>query len=411
MPDPAGPGTPRRLLHSGILPIAAGFVLLLGLLVAQNLGALHALERVEAEYVNQAQVNLRKLGLLNELLRTAQQRHVLIHNIVLTADPFAREELIAQHVQLALDNNAARTQLDSAPLDATEQGLMQRLKAQSSAAYWTQDRIINALRSGTPQAEAANLLDDALRDNISAVYRSLVVFREYTLQQADASAERMRDFMATTRREALLFGLAALLTGLLAAGWTVWRLRRQQSSLHWHATHDPLTGLENRALFEALLAQAVEDAARRQVNHGLLLLDLDRFKPVNDTHGHAAGDALLRGLAQTMRLALRGSDSLARIGGDEFAVLARDCQPEQLRQLGERLLQVVSSHATPWRHHSLNVGVSIGATLILPDCDSASAALRQADRALYTAKHDGRGRLRIEAPLSSASVPQTSTAA
>jgi diguanylate cyclase (GGDEF)-like protein len=394
--EATAPGSSRHLFRSGVLPIAAGFLVVLALLIAQSLRSLHALEQIQAEYLNKTQVSLRKLGLLNELLRTAQQRHVLIHSIVLTADPFAREELITQHGQLALDNNAARSRLEAGPLDTTERGLMQRLRIQNGLAYWTQDNIINTLRSDLPQARAVSLLDDELREHIAGVYRSLVVFREYTLQQADAGAERMHSLMAATRREALFAGIAAIFTGLLAAAATMWQLRRQQTSLHWHATHDPLTGLENRAAFNALLEQAVEDASRRQVTHGLLLLDLDRFKPVNDTHGHAAGDALLRGLAQTMKLALRGSDSLARLGGDEFAVLARDCPPEQLRQLGERLLQVISRHATPWQSHSLSAGVSIGAAQIPPGGRGGDAVLHQADRALYAAKHAGRGRLHME---------------
>lgn len=158
------------------------------------------------------------------------------------------------------------------------------------------------------------------------------------------------------------------------------------------AMHDGLTGLYNRAMFNELLVQAVEQCQRGEQLMALLLLDLDDFKAINDGHGHHVGDAMLVEVARRMRGVLRGSDVLARLGGDEFAVLLRD-QADSGRavQVAEKLVRAVGQ---PWRlaHHELFPGASIGIAFIPADGPDAATLLRHADLAMYRAKEAGRGR-------------------
>jgi diguanylate cyclase (GGDEF)-like protein/PAS domain S-box-containing protein len=174
-------------------------------------------------------------------------------------------------------------------------------------------------------------------------------------------------------------------------------LEAQLRELAWH---DPLTGLANRTLFHDRVAHAL--AQRRPVDDqvALLLIDLDAFKPVNDTHGHGAGDALLVQVAQRLAAGVRDGDTVARLGGDEFAVLLEVGGLEQLTRGGadvaERLLAAVSQ---PYDvdGKEIVVGASMGLTVAGPTTDP-EALVREADQAMYASKAAGRGRITVFGP-------------
>jgi diguanylate cyclase (GGDEF)-like protein/PAS domain S-box-containing protein len=173
----------------------------------------------------------------------------------------------------------------------------------------------------------------------------------------------------------------------------------QEQRIRFLAQHDSLTGLLNRAAFQEHLNLAVDAAARDDGRAALLLLDLDRFKDVNDTFGHDAGDALLREVANRLRSVLRPSDALARLGGDEFAALVpvgRESE-ETTEQLGRR---IVATMAQPFAlgEQEVRAGASVGAALCPSQGHDAEALLKAADLALYRAKQDGRGRYRLFVP-------------
>jgi len=170
------------------------------------------------------------------------------------------------------------------------------------------------------------------------------------------------------------------------------------------ATTDALTGLSNRRHF---LVQAEEALARLQrLGHeaALLMIDLDHFKRINDTWGHAAGDAVLAAFAETLRGSLRKVDHAGRIGGEEFAVLLEGCGLTSAKQYAERLLQEVQSRYVPLDEEQIRFTISIGITPLLPEDRSPDAAMRRADAALYRAKALGRNRVEIEPPPASACV-------
>ena len=126
------------------------------------------------------------------------------------------------------------------------------------------------------------------------------------------------------------------------------RLARTDEKLSYSASHDALTGLPNRTRFEKQLKAAIAAGGEPSSSHSLVFLDLDRFKAVNDTAGHAAGDALLRDIAQLMRHQLRNSDCLARLGGDEFGLILFDCRLEQAKSLMQQVVNQISQHPFYW---------------------------------------------------------------
>lgn len=159
------------------------------------------------------------------------------------------------------------------------------------------------------------------------------------------------------------------------------------------AITDGLTGLHTRRVFVLALKTETARARRAGTQVGILAIDVDHFKVVNDSHGHAAGDEVLREVARRLRTHCRASDIVARIGGEEFAVLAPATDSDTLAGLAERLRQAV--HATPVtaNHRTISTSVSIGAALYPADAADGEGALQAADQALYAAKRSGRNRL------------------
>ncbi len=158
----------------------------------------------------------------------------------------------------------------------------------------------------------------------------------------------------------------------------------------YRATHDSLTGLVNRDEFEDRLDIALTSAQKRGQEHALCYLDLDRFKIVNDTAGHLAGDELLRQLAALLANKLRGRDTLARLGGDEFALLLEHCPIERAIQIAEELIVIIREFRFTWDTHSFQIGCSIGLVPMTKDDVDVGELIGRADVACYIAKDMGR---------------------
>ena len=164
------------------------------------------------------------------------------------------------------------------------------------------------------------------------------------------------------------------------------------------ALHDPLTGLINRRGFEARLSELLQSAKQRKAQHALCYLDLDHFKVVNDTCGHAAGDELLRQLPKVMHAHVRSRDVLARLGGDEFAILLEDCPLETAAEIAGKIRDSVRDYRFNWQFRSFRVGVSVGVTSITAESGGLVSVLGAADTACYVAKDHGPNNIHVSYP-------------
>jgi diguanylate cyclase (GGDEF)-like protein/PAS domain S-box-containing protein len=171
--------------------------------------------------------------------------------------------------------------------------------------------------------------------------------------------------------------------------------RQYIANLSWQATHDALTGLANRREFEYRLELTLSGLARQQGRHSLMFLDLDQFKLVNDTCGHAAGDELLRHICTLLQSGLREGDTLARLGGDEFGILLENCPPEVAEVIAENLRQTVQNLHFVWKGRSFVTTISIGLVHISQAPATLESSLRAADMACYMAKEKGRNRVQV----------------
>jgi diguanylate cyclase (GGDEF)-like protein len=191
--------------------------------------------------------------------------------------------------------------------------------------------------------------------------------------------------------------LGVSLAALLAALIVSWNRGERMRELERQASQDSLTGLGNRRRFEEDLAAAMARSRRDSSTGALLVLDLDRFKQVNDSHGHPAGDELIKEVAETLRRRTRASDGLARLGGDEFAVILPRCSREEARIAAEAIADEIR------RHHPEDgfdpVTVSIGIAMFGEDPrTSVATVVSDADAAMYAAKDEGRDAVRLFEP-------------
>jgi diguanylate cyclase (GGDEF)-like protein/PAS domain S-box-containing protein len=171
--------------------------------------------------------------------------------------------------------------------------------------------------------------------------------------------------------------------------------RQMARQLAYDATHDALTGLINRREFERRLERALASAQQYGARHALCYLDLDQFKIVNDTAGHAAGDELLRQIRTVLAGMFRERDSLARIGGDEFGLLLDNCPLERAVLIAQAVVGNIRDHRFHWEGRLYQIGASIGLVPITAEAQDTAQLLTQADVACFIAKELGRNRVHV----------------
>ncbi|WP_442112940.1 EAL domain-containing protein [Pseudomonas sp. NUPR-001] len=252
-----------------------------------------------------------------------------------------------------------------------------------------------AQAQGLPLASLFSLLDDnAEKDSQTLVERilsgGLKSGSDHTqlIQRLDGSTVSVTLVGAPIMAEGQISGIVLVLHDMTQE-------RQYIANLSWQATHDALTGLANRREFEYRLEQALNALARKPSQHALMFLDLDQFKLVNDTCGHAAGDELLRHICAVLQAGLRDGDTLARLGGDEFGILLENCPQEQAERIAEGLRQAVQSLHFVWKGRPFMTTVSLGLVHIAQAPTTLEASLRAADMACYMAKEKGRNRVQV----------------
>lgn len=177
--------------------------------------------------------------------------------------------------------------------------------------------------------------------------------------------------------------------------WDITKLRNLTKKMTYQATHDVLTNLINRREFERRLEQANQEIKFNNKHHSLCYMDLDQFKAVNDSCGHAAGDELLKQLSSEINLSIREADTFARLGGDEFGLLLIGCPIEKAVTITENIRTLVENFRFHWDNKVFKVGISIGIAALNKKSGSTKDIQSAADTACYIAKEQGRNRIHI----------------
>jgi diguanylate cyclase (GGDEF)-like protein/PAS domain S-box-containing protein len=247
---------------------------------------------------------------------------------------------------------------------------------------------------GRPLAEVLRLIDEATLGPAENPLRRAM--REKQARSFDGQAALVRRDESTI---AIDLSAAPIhdRDGGVIGGVTVFHdvsaARSMAQRITWAATHDALTGLVNRREFEIRVDAALDIAHKSAKHHALCYIDLDQFKIVNDTCGHAAGDELLKQLAAVLQSNTRESDTLARLGGDEFGVLLNGCPLDRAQLIAADLLTAVKDVRFKWDDKVFAVGASIGLVAITADSSGRAEIFSAADAACYAAKEQGGGRV------------------
>lgn len=220
-----------------------------------------------------------------------------------------------------------------------------------------------------------------------------------TALTAVLSAQHVQNLPSLDVRQVTLAFVTSVLTIMMAfvQGYIV--IMRLVNRLQHLSQHDSLTGLLNRRAIEQCLAREAHRLQRFNEPYSVLLVDIDHFKRINDLLGHAAGDEVLRQVAQTLMAQAREVDRVARYGGEEFCVLLPHTEHEGAVQAAERLRAAVHGHSIAWRDETLSVTISTGLACAVDPDEPRDSLLRRADEALYRAKTEGRNRVVAAAQL------------
>ena len=241
---------------------------------------------------------------------------------------------------------------------------------------------------------------EVFTDNCNATDKLAELFRSCEEYQAFENIE-LQWITGNLSTRLLLFSAKPifdddnLFLGYRGVGRDVTKERRIAHLIKHQATHDELTGLVNRREFMRRLENALLHSKQGGSSYTLCYLDLDQFKIVNDTVGHAAGDALLKEFSGLLQGRLRTRDTLSRVGGDEFTLLLENCQLEAGVQIAESMLAVLADFRFHWETKEFQIGASIGVVSVTSEYETALQVLSHADLACYTAKELGRNRIHV----------------
>jgi diguanylate cyclase (GGDEF)-like protein len=251
--------------------------------------------------------------------------------------------------------------------------------------------------AGHRVGELFSLIDDADRrplgdpvERCLAMRRRVNMGRRAVMVSSDGEHEHSVEITASPIR-----GPNNTISGTVVVLHDVSELRGLTRKMSYQATHDPLTGLVNRREFERRLDEAMDSAHAEEAVHIVFYMDLDRFKAVNDSCGHLAGDSMLREVAVLIKDQVRDSDFVGRIGGDEFGALLIGCPIEKARQIATDICNVVADYRFVWKDKIFNIGISVGLVEVSHASGTLQDVMSAADSACYMAKQQGRGKVHV----------------
>lgn len=373
--------------------LLAGFIAQLLLILFVTAIGLQQLRMTADNLSTVVDVHMRKLSLTKTMMIAARERTLFMFRLSTTHDPFERDDLFMQFNMRGAEFADARTALLSMPLSTRERELIALQAQLTGIAMPIQNQVVEALRSDFNRKAEEQVLTSAIaaQNNVLAV-----------LSQLDAESQKLA--LAASRKAhqahevarfwmSLLSGIALLL-GIVVAAAVLYYTNRASREREHLVTHDALTGLPNRMLFLDRLGQSLVRAQRRNTLVGVMFIDLDRFKRVNDTLGHASGDALICEVARRLRATTRAEDIVARLGGDEFGVVIDAARIGHVLQVVEKILGRVNE---PCRiaGRELFSSCSIGVSVYPNDGSDAGSLLKNADAATFIAKSGGRNRFQL----------------
>lgn len=369
----------------------AGVLALMGLISFISLSQMNKItEQVSAVLVESNE----KISATNAMRDSIRERGDTLHRMYLTDDYILRDELRLELAEHGLRYKNARDVLSTLPKSAREAKLIDDIVRQTRTAKTFNDNAAESLLSNLPLPEVqeslrlANLSRQEMLESLDI----LVALQEKNSRDIIKEAHQYQESISNI---ILFLCLAAFFIALYIAQLVLREASKKNSEIRFQATHDELTKLVNRKEFNHRLQTAYTTTLENRENHALCFLDLDKFKTVNDSCGHNAGDELLIQLTRLIKNNIRSHDTLARLGGDEFGLLLEGCSLDKAIEIAEGIVSLIKNYEFNWQDKKFHVGVSIGLVMVTPETQSVEKALSQADIACYAAKDMGRNQVHI----------------
>jgi len=393
------------MLRGFSLITGTAFVVLIALIAGLAANAILQLQKLDDQMQVIVEQHNRRIDLVTQTQLAAHLRTDSLFRMALADDPFERDHFFMEFNRAGFLVGSGRSALRNLGLNPQEQQHFDQQTPLIASIQSVQGQVVDLLAAERSD-EARRLLEKEAIPLQTSFNQQLSEMRNrYQLQslnaQQQARATYLRTFLGT-----LAFGVLAITLSMLIAWRTLCHialksgyiqkqmaeLEASRASLHEEATHDELTGLANRRLFHDRLQQAIRYAHRYGGKVGILYVDLDRFKEINDRHGHQMGDAVLTEVARRLTSSIRDSDSVARLGGDEFVVLLEGVQGrEDFLAIAHKIEQALNAD-TQFLGLDLTIAASIGQALYPDDGDDEDALIRAADAAMYRTKSGSHSR-------------------
>ena len=376
------------------LVITLGFCAILVLMSLLVYVALKQLQNINYSMSNLVEETNAKTEAAYTMRDAIRLRANSLKTMALSRDAFERDEEFQFFTRYSGMYREAREELITKQMDAREKAIHVELSEMTRVAQPYSEYAGDLLLSDAPKKEITRALANAVQYNeiLLNLLNKLIDLERESAELALKSANA--DYIESRHVMFLLAGFV-LLVGLFIAVLVIRRAAEKNGHIHYQANHDTLTGLLNRRAFEREFELLINGSTDTKVNNAVLYLDLDQFKIVNDTCGHAAGDELLCQITTIFTKQLRQTDLIARLGGDEFGVLLKNCNMTGATRVAEALRKAAENFQFSSQGKVFSVGVSIGAVPIKYDSGSMATILSTADMACLEAKGAGRNQVRV----------------
>lgn len=370
--------------------IGGGFIIVLALMAALSASGLHYMAEANQRLKDIARINNVKTVLASEMHSALRERALSMHALPILADPFDKDEEIQRFNAEATRYALARAKFEDMPLGPQEREILAKIFEMTHEAGSEVQVIMEMSTFDDDPTVVFEWIRNVAMPRQRAIAEQVNLLLELQRSQTAAAVQDAEDTFARVRNLILGLGTAALLAGIMIACFVSQRVTRQARQLETQAMYDPLTGLPNRSLLHDRLQHEIGLSKRERASFGVILMDLDRFKEVNDTLGHGVGDEVLREVGRRLEKAIRAEDTVARLGGDEYVLLIHNLKPEDAGLIANKIYTALSK-PFHWQNQSIDLGASLGLSFYPSQCDDASELLRCADIAMYVAKRSGQG--------------------
>ena len=374
--------------------VAFGFLAVLVLMVSLVSISLVQMQTINESMESLIEITNQKTAAANDMRDAIRLRASSLMTMRLTKDIFDRDEEHQRFINYAGKYRIAREKLVSLGMDNEEAKIQKQLQQLAKSSQPYNDRVSELLMSDTSYEVIEPVMKNAsaLQGQILDLLDQLVDVEQRSTQKALTAS---RSHFNGTRQILIALTVLGLLLSFLVAKAVIKHVSAKNRQLSYQASHDALTGLINRREFELRVERAVRHAQAQSGTHAMMYLDLDQFKVVNDTCGHAAGDELLKQLSGLLLSSVRHRDTLSRLGGDEFGMLLENCPLDRAVAIANQLLKIVDAFHFSWDDKTFSIGVSIGVVPIDRSNTDIASTMSAADSACYIAKESGRNRVQI----------------